>query len=213
MLCRTTCRPGDGLVIRFPFRLIMEQPEHCGYPGFELSCSNNQTTLQLPYPGEFTVQSIDYASQIIIIKDPHQCLPGRFLHRSFSLSGSPFDGQNSYEFTFLNCSSGQLPNVNGLRYVECLSGTNFSVAAIPTSRYNESAAALKKSCSEISKVWIPVLWPVWSDLAEGVTLRWSEPDCSDCEEQGRFCGFKNVKNMEIGCADPSHSTGMHPSLP
>ncbi|RVW33830.1 Rust resistance kinase Lr10 [Vitis vinifera] len=47
--CMTSNGCGDqGPLIRFPFRL-KHQPHHCGYPGFELSCTeNNQTMLDLP---------------------------------------------------------------------------------------------------------------------------------------------------------------------
>ncbi|RVW87547.1 Rust resistance kinase Lr10 [Vitis vinifera] len=47
--CMASNRCGDqGPLIQFPFRL-KDQPCHCGYPGFELSCTeNNQTMLELP---------------------------------------------------------------------------------------------------------------------------------------------------------------------
>ncbi|GLU11997.1 hypothetical protein SLE2022_287070 [Rubroshorea leprosula] len=35
--------------IRFPFWLKGQQPEHCGYHGFELSCEDKQTVLELPW--------------------------------------------------------------------------------------------------------------------------------------------------------------------
>ncbi|RVW84656.1 hypothetical protein CK203_044615 [Vitis vinifera] len=38
----------EGPLIRFPFKL-KDQPDHCGYPGFVLSCTEKkQTLLDLP---------------------------------------------------------------------------------------------------------------------------------------------------------------------
>ena len=38
-----SCSP-DGPAIRFPFRL-KDQPHHCGYPGFEVSCTEKNQTV------------------------------------------------------------------------------------------------------------------------------------------------------------------------
>ncbi|KAL6320758.1 hypothetical protein AAG906_008758 [Vitis piasezkii] len=63
--------------IRFPFRL-KHQPEHCGYPKFELSCSEEKRTiLELPSLGKLWVKEINYTSQTIIY---------------------------TYDFSFFNCS-------------------------------------------------------------------------------------------------------------
>lgn len=35
--CKVTRCKHDGPIIRFPFR-TKDQPEHCGYPGFQLYC-------------------------------------------------------------------------------------------------------------------------------------------------------------------------------
>lgn len=210
--CPMKCRV-NGPVVRFPFRLI-NQPERCGFPGYDLSCSNmTKTVIQLPNSGEFIVLSIDYLSQTLVINEPQpdSCLPGRFLDNSFSLSGSPFDEQEyPSEFTFLNCSSSdQIPTtVSGLRTVDCLSGANFTVAAVPA--YNKYLSTVLSSCSEIKTVSVPVLWPVWYNLAEGVTLKWNMPDCTSCEERGGLCGFKNGGNPDMltGCASLPASPGL-----
>lgn len=208
--CPVKCQV-NGPMVRFPFRLI-KQPERCGYPGYDLSCNNTtKTVIRLPSSGEFIVLGIDYLSQTLMINepDPDSCLPGRFLDKSFSLVGSPFDEK---EFTFFNCSSDdQIPTtVSGLRTVDCLSGANFTVVAVPAYyKYNMPTAL--SSCSEINTVSVPALWPVWSDLAQGVTLKWNVPDCTSCEERGGFCGFKNgeSRDMLTGCANLPASSGTY----
>jgi hypothetical protein len=64
-----------GPPIRFPFRLN-SQPEHCGYPGFNLSCVDTKhTVLELPISVKLFVKKIDYKSQVIHLYDQHHCLP------------------------------------------------------------------------------------------------------------------------------------------
>ncbi|THG15068.1 hypothetical protein TEA_019368 [Camellia sinensis var. sinensis] len=50
--CAVTRCGDDGPDIRFPFWLKDHQPNHCGYPGFQLSCSpTKDTLLDLPFFG------------------------------------------------------------------------------------------------------------------------------------------------------------------
>ncbi|GLT64188.1 hypothetical protein SLA2020_366960 [Shorea laevis] len=67
-----------GPAIRFPFRLN-SQPDHCGYPGFNLSCTDTKhTVLQLPISVKLRVRKIDYKSQVIQLYDPGNCFPRSF---------------------------------------------------------------------------------------------------------------------------------------
>ncbi|KAL6320716.1 hypothetical protein AAG906_008716 [Vitis piasezkii] len=66
--CKASRCSHHGPVIRFPFRL-KHQSDHCGYPEFELSCSENkQTILEPPYSLKLSVEKINYTSQEIIAK-------------------------------------------------------------------------------------------------------------------------------------------------
>ncbi|KAK1279464.1 putative receptor-like protein kinase [Acorus gramineus] len=86
--CSFTQCSESGLEIRFPFRLE-QQPEFCGYPGFNLFCRHDTTYIELPFSGEFVVTYIDYLSQMLYVSDTNNCLPGRIIH--LNLSSSPFD--------------------------------------------------------------------------------------------------------------------------
>jgi hypothetical protein len=105
-ICINSVCSSNGPVIRFPFKIKSRQPESCGYPGFDLSCTNASQTvlLKLPYSGQFIVQGIDYPTQQIWINDPNNCLPWRLL--PLNRKGSPFKGVYNQDFTFFNCSSG-----------------------------------------------------------------------------------------------------------
>ncbi|KAI8007161.1 putative RING-H2 finger protein ATL21A [Camellia lanceoleosa] len=56
--CAVTRSCGDySPDIRFPFWLRDHQPNHCGYPGFQLSCSRtNDTLLEIPFSGTVKVK-------------------------------------------------------------------------------------------------------------------------------------------------------------
>ncbi|KAK4339118.1 hypothetical protein RND71_040580 [Anisodus tanguticus] len=63
--CRYSRCGSYGPSIHFPFRL-RHHPEHCGYPGFELSCdSKKETILTLPNSLVQFDEDIDYMSQRI----------------------------------------------------------------------------------------------------------------------------------------------------
>ena len=83
------------------------------------------------------------------------------------------------------------------------------VVAVPT-YYLYNMSTKLSSCSEIKTVSVPVMWPVGSNLTEGVTLKWNVPDCTSCEEGGGFCGFKKgaSRDMPTGCANLPASSGM-----
>ncbi|BBG97118.1 Protein kinase superfamily protein [Prunus dulcis] len=90
-ICREArCKP-DGPAIRFPFRLKGKQPIHCGYHGFDLSCTNdNQTLLQMPSSSSnLFVEKIKYTSQEIEIYYRNDYPSGNIFY--FSLSSSPYN--------------------------------------------------------------------------------------------------------------------------
>ncbi|KAI8005579.1 Rust resistance kinase Lr10 [Camellia lanceoleosa] len=93
--CAVTRRCGDnGPDIRFPFWLKDHQPNHCGYPGFQLSCSpTKDTLLDLPFFGtaKVFVMRIDYKDQSLYIHDPSDCfLEQLLLNLNHNLSAFPF---------------------------------------------------------------------------------------------------------------------------
>ncbi|XWS38235.1 hypothetical protein CRYUN_Cryun19dG0113500 [Craigia yunnanensis] len=192
-ICRVSC----GIqLIRFPFRLN-NQPDRCGYPRFNLSCKNQaQTILSLPFSGDFTVVNIDYRFQNIWINDPDYCAPKRLL-QGLNLSGTPFDLLYPQSYTFFNCSSAASTELPEARYISCLSGTNFSIVAIPTGRIHSSTSLLT-SCLEMATVLVPLSWTGWSDPGFGIRLTWNEPDCLLCETRGT-CMFKSDTGLDVGC--------------
>lgn len=197
--CRTAFCHRDEPVIHFPFRIPTQQPGPCGYEGFEVSCSiTNQTLLDLPQSGQFSIQAIDYGEQEVWINDPHNCLPRRIL--SLNLSGSPFDAVHLQEFSFFNCSSSNYIK-HGLKPIACLSSPNYTVFA--TSSY-KVVDDLSLSCERVAAILVPVPRPFFeqalpSELSDDLRLTWTTPRCGGCESRGGQCGLKANSSTIVEC--------------
>ena len=209
------CRK-DGPAIRFPFKLkddpsitfpfkLKDGPsldDHCGYPGFELSCTNKkETLLQLPNSVKLYVDEIDYASQLIIARDPDECLPKQL--RNFSLSRSPFGSgyKGLSNYSFFNCTSSKGDGYN----LDCLSGPGYIYAY--TSDYSISYTDLTNCTKLYNRSSVP---SEIVELENTLHLNWSTPDCGRCEQHGKFCRRKNSSAIiEIECYDkPKSKEGM-----
>ncbi|GLT84776.1 hypothetical protein SLE2022_029900 [Rubroshorea leprosula] len=188
-----------SIPVRFPFSLQGNQLENCGYPGFELGCNSQGTTvLNLPYSGEFLVRNINYFTQEINLYDPGKCLPKRLL--SFNLSGSPFSASYYQNYTFLSCPTQAV--ISRFTTIGCLSNSTNSVLA--TSSMN-LVKSMPPSCHIIVTLPVPVsFWFAYNEefssaLDQDIQLTWYTPDCGGCEAIGGVCGFKNNSNQAIGC--------------
>ncbi|OMP00770.1 receptor-like protein kinase [Corchorus olitorius] len=117
----------NGPPIRFPFWLKGRQPENCGYPGFELSCSKkNRTLIQLSTSVQLLVTAINYRNQFIDIGDPEGCMARKLI--TLNVTGSHFKIFWSENFTLLNCSS--TIEVEDQLLIDCLSSSTRYVYAV-----------------------------------------------------------------------------------
>ncbi|KAJ9549717.1 hypothetical protein OSB04_022260 [Centaurea solstitialis] len=146
------CRPASctaaGPPVRFPFRLRGRQPSRCGFPGFDLSCNNqNRTILHLTPSRSYIVNRISYTSQTIFI-NPEFCQPKRI--REFSLTGTPFDFSSVRSYTFYNCSLQKSDYTFPTVPLPCLGSENYSVIAVRSgwSCENEGRMCGQKSDGE-----------------------------------------------------------------
>ena len=184
--------------IRFPFR-IKGQPQHCGYPGFDLVCSStNETVLELPDSVTFNVKQIDYKEQTIELSDPNGCL-SRQLH-NLSLSASPFrfifedDGDGDYDF--FNCSLSDRGNME-YYLIPCLSTSTSQAYAIPSGNSIDDMPL--SFCTKMFN--ISSIPEVFVDRSNILPLIWSEPNCKDCESKGNRCGWKSISTKnEVYCS-------------
>ncbi|VVA36513.1 PREDICTED: rust resistance kinase Lr10 [Prunus dulcis] len=190
--CQNECselRCGD-IPIKFPFRLKDKQPDHCGYPGFDLSCNgSNNTVLELPISVKFIVTDINYKSQVIQVVDPDGCVPRQLHKLNPSASAFQFKGDYQSDYTLFNCS----PADRDLYYqIPCLSGTSHQMLAIDSDSSIDAFPI--SSCTKLYN-----LPPVSHDIfkAEHVLrLEWFKPECKHCERKGRKCKLKNNNHTE-----------------
>ncbi|WOG85765.1 hypothetical protein DCAR_0104958 [Daucus carota subsp. sativus] len=224
--CRTKRCSRHGPGIRFPFHLKDRQPEHCGLPGFRVSCDGGETLLELQYLANTslqgiqlflstgtTVDSINYKSQKIILsnfsfqpKINNVTLVSTSTSWTSAIVPPPFGGERSYtniNTTFASCSSGVVGQLDLL--LTSLSGQAFQVY------YFDGLVGFDQpsitSCTKVFNSSFPFYM-----LGGGTaTLNWSAPNCGKCEAKGEYCKLtENSTSSNVGIAD--YSTVCHGSI-
>ncbi|XP_022888724.1 rust resistance kinase Lr10-like [Olea europaea var. sylvestris] len=207
--CQPTRCGDSGPTIKFPFRLRDHQPEHCGYPGFELSCTeSNDTEFELQFPvtastnnvmlpifAKVWIWKIDYRAQLIYINDfmANYCPPGQppSVNSSISLFkiAEVFGVEEGY--TLFNCSSNLTASYP--YPIKCLSRQKYQVLAIYSS-YGISSLPQYSSCFKMYNVsYVPysVFTGEHQKYSFHMSLHWSKPSCGNCEAKGKYCRLKN----------------------
>ncbi|XP_042520666.1 rust resistance kinase Lr10-like isoform X2 [Macadamia integrifolia] len=214
------CKPWKcqehGPIIEFPFRLKDQQPEYCGYPGFELTCKDRDTILQLPSVGELSVLDISYSKQSIKVQE--NCLAEFILgfdgsNSLSSTSSSPFHYFcNTRNYKFFDCPTDITSDNYGFYQVPCLSYKSHTVGFMGLS---SDLASSPKSCTIMATVAVPIVpyddnygctdvpssfdYPNYlKDYSTGLSLKWEVPGCN-CSKVGENCRFKNKTTQELGC--------------
>ncbi|KAL5830505.1 hypothetical protein ACOSQ3_019973 [Xanthoceras sorbifolium] len=204
----TTCGE-KGPKIRFPFRL-KTQPVFCGLEGFELSCFNNNTLLQIPSSSSnsshaFYVQEIFYLDSVVTIIDADETKCPLKTLLSLNVTGSKFDFIHIWPIwpiAIVNCTE-KIVESSGLYEggpIDCISGDKKFVHVIDA---DESMDALPSICS----IWRTTFIPVRSDFNNSVknfletrrlVMAWEGiGGCYRCEKSGKFCGFNLSTNSTI----------------
>lgn len=180
-----------ALQIRFPFRLKDLQPIHCGYPGFELSCTkNNETEIELPFSGKFFVKDINYASQNIEIYDQNNCIPGRLMNFNLA-SNSHFKRRDEFEnYRYFNCSMGEKYE-HSRDEIWCLSSPNLTYRVFGKRSNSHSVSELPDNCF-VLPLSIQVLKEGFIENvnSDSLFMKWDEPKCGRCETHGGKCRYK-----------------------
>ncbi|KAJ6690990.1 RING-H2 FINGER PROTEIN ATL21A-RELATED [Salix koriyanagi] len=177
--CTGSCGNG-GPDIRFPFRIKGKQPDHCGYLGFDLSCSDdNSTVLELPTGVRLHIEEIDYRFRLIYARDPLGCFPRKRLN--FSLGASHFQIKNDWlhDWTFFNCS----PNEKRFTYsvkIPCLSAFNHDVYAVES--YDTISDSDLLSCTKMYNIHgFP--YGMLREENYRLTISWFNPTCGSSEAE------------------------------
>ncbi|CAL9000280.1 unnamed protein product [Prunus brigantina] len=190
--CRETrCNSPYGPAIRYPFRLKGSQPFHCGFPGFDVSCTDdNHTILELPSSSaKFRVYEINYKSHAISGYCDGCCLPRELFYSNgsyplefvgpatlFSCPPSTVRDEfcsNSYRLTRLSPCHG---NNSGNHLYAVLDGSS-SFDEMPL------VSCIKVRDQEIKRT------------SYSFTLHWPIPSCEHCK--GRNIRRTNLKILGI----------------
>ncbi|KAF8027733.1 hypothetical protein BT93_E0600 [Corymbia citriodora subsp. variegata] len=178
--------------------------EKCGYEGFEVLCDDrNQTILHLSEAGDFVVDSIDYANQYMLVKDPDHCLPKRILEDQFRSPSWRFGARDYESFTLANCSSRNSstigPGIAGVVWLDCLSLAQDTVVALVTDEELAPLQLLWQECN-LSMISVPRREQHPTDVTESMWLSWFEPDCIWCEAGNGRCAPKGSQGgSEVTC--------------
>ncbi|KAL9167271.1 hypothetical protein ABFS82_05G084500 [Erythranthe guttata] len=198
-------------IIRFPFRHQTQQPQHCGYPGFDLNCDHkNNTVLVLPFSVNVVVKEINYASQTILVYDPENCLPQKLPHLNLSTSSFHFllDDFDNYksDSAIFKCSDDA--DTSLYRFIPCLIDPINKYYIVDNDNIYLYTLA---SCTKIHDISAVIPWSI-SDK-KGFRLEWSEPTCGHCEAQGKRCSLFNSTRLDsIHCIDKQPTTIHHEAL-
>lgn len=164
----------DGPPIHFPFRLKDRHPDHCGCPGFVVSCNDrHETVLELPNTSVFKVSFIDYDDQQIVVNDSDNCLLER-LSKIGNMSVSPFNLPYTNNITFLNCSVASTTSLDQYETVPCLSSPSHQIYAVDSSQSIEFILGCTK---------------MYDVLSAPETWHWTGPSRTELEPGGKNCGL------------------------
>lgn len=183
-----------GPVVRFPFRIKDRHPVDCGYPGFDITCSDHdQLLLDLPTPSgpvSLSVRNIYYRSRKIELYDPQSCLQNLFyrLHNYSKPSTFKFESSDSFlNIAFLNCSDNQ---------------DMFSCPIHVAASTDQFLGSNILFCTKMIEISSNQLYNIQKNA---LNLSWSKPNCTRCEIKGQMCKLKNNGTKDdIECLDYDH---------
>ncbi|XP_040985945.1 rust resistance kinase Lr10-like [Juglans microcarpa x Juglans regia] len=186
----------SGLPIKFPFRLNT-QPEHCGYPRFNLSCTGrNEIQLQLPNLVKFIVAKIDYQSQRIQVSDPDKCFPKQ-LQQVKSYDPFNYTNKSAGDFALYSCHPPERDSYGEL--IPCLTKPGQNVYAFPSEQ--DITNLPLASCTKMYNLRSFPVTPGGDDMLE---LEWVIPNCRDCAKN-QTCRLKrNGTETETECFPKTH---------
>ncbi|XP_028062244.1 putative RING-H2 finger protein ATL21A [Camellia sinensis] len=227
--CAVTRCGDDGPNIRFPFWLKDHQPNHCGYPGFQLSCSPAKNTLlELPFVRTAKVSLINYRDQSSYIYDFSDCfLEQLLLNLNHNLSASPFKFSPLYgsKFSLFSC-----PSSTNQTYPLEYAYNSYSMFPITNNCHNSSQGQVVYavpddfsilqfllSCRKLNTVTsIDSLSGSPDIYTNYLRLSWSKPICGSCEEIGKYCRLRRRNNSSSRKHDEtecSHNNIPNPNPP
>ncbi|PRQ40316.1 putative glycerophosphodiester phosphodiesterase, protein kinase RLK-Pelle-LRK10L-2 family [Rosa chinensis] len=211
-----------GQNISFPFYIPGLQEDYCGFPGFQLSCNDNEEggypTLQLA-GNEYLVHNINYQNRTLVVSNAalsnsnkDVCIPlvQNITFPTVNYALVP----NQKEIVLLYCNS-SLVDESFLEYkIGCFeqssrTTTTTSILALPrdddqlfddvSDKCGRKVVAVAPVEESVSNVGNEL--GVADALRRGFMLKWLASDCSRCRDSGGKCGF-DFKTYHFSCFCP-----------
>ncbi|GJZ13313.1 concanavalin A-like lectin/glucanase [Tanacetum coccineum] len=197
---RKSC--GDGMNVSFPFYIRNLQPSYCGYPGFELDCNNNGSSLIIQISGNnYLVDRINYEGKYLQLRNSPTTCPLAIKNLTFDNNDDViFRLYSNEKVVFLmNCDISQLPNKNLTRY------RIGSCDQLVMDYDNWNLGIGMEVCTQM--VVAPVRgidFGTWVDggnykevMKWGFILLWDAQDCSTCTQSGGSYDEKHANKVLI----------------
>lgn len=219
---RTTC---GNLNISFPFFIQGRQKEFCGFPGFNISCTDNQPILNLS-DTLYTIGGIHYPSQSLRVFNPNWNNSCKFpwLIHNLTLPENRFEFKPYVRtlFLFYDCNTssstwGAEPD-GGLsrRLVGCSDPAAGNSTVVGLLGGDPEMGSASRSCKSVVTAPVEVN-DTKEETAEtligrGFRMRWTASDCSTCEDSGGSCGF-NYSDYHFKCFCPDRPHAWRCNVP
>ncbi|RXI06510.1 hypothetical protein DVH24_025646 [Malus domestica] len=186
------CGDDQGPTIQSPLRISVTH--QCGNPGLECNGGYEQQILIKSF-----VKHIDYKRQEIQVYDPSNCLLLK-LAEITTMPPSPFYLTNfrNLNLTLFSCPTSVARDMD-LYQVPCLGDPGSRIYAIDSTYELEDFFQNLQSCSKMYDV-LSVPFGDWAGNGRVLQFKWSKPNCTECEAEGKRCKWKNNgTNSEIEC--------------
>ncbi|XP_057508804.1 LEAF RUST 10 DISEASE-RESISTANCE LOCUS RECEPTOR-LIKE PROTEIN KINASE-like 1.2 isoform X2 [Actinidia eriantha] len=210
------CRPqncGSGPNIAYPFQIIQDTVDFCGYPGFEVYCEGNRP-IYATSRGNYFIENIFYQNNSFLLVNAmvinSTCpTPPKFF--AFDRSSLSFGPNHADLYLFYNCTDSFTANYTGYPISCASNSTHLTFAYLDTGISTVNCTGLPceswvaapveieggQNGQEIESVDYAEL------LRFGFTLEWVGIGCDECEKSGGRCGFNN-SNRACFCLDGPH---------
>ncbi|XP_022878472.1 LEAF RUST 10 DISEASE-RESISTANCE LOCUS RECEPTOR-LIKE PROTEIN KINASE-like 1.2 [Olea europaea var. sylvestris] len=211
---------GNGPNISFPFYIHDKQESYCGFPGFELNCTNSGYPVLHLQGKDVMVQNISYETRILRVYDAAVSSSNGSCFSQIKNTTLPekFNYVNvSYLYLLSNCT-GNLSEDLSRHRIGCgnQSRDNWGLAVFEG---NENFKNALGNCEQ--KVVAPVELHGGEErngtrnymeiLRRGVALNWTASDCNVCAKSRGRCGFDaTVYQFKCFCPDRPHSSSCKP---
>jgi len=193
--CRleSLCGPNEPR-IRFPFQLVMGSQDVFILKSFAFIVLKTRTRMMVlstnSCPIKFLVIYIDYETHWMLISDPDNFLPKKFLKlNNSSFLPYRFDSQSETKISFYNCSLARNQHIRNVDQ-SFPDSQDMTTCPIYASNSNEGVLKLDRvSCTKMFRANKPVMA---SNLRRNfLNLSWPKPNCIECEAKGKQCKWKN----------------------